>query len=219
MMPIHAVVPVKRLERAKSRLAGALSPGERRALVIEMLGRVLSTLLSCRGPILADVWVISADPAALALAARAGARTLIDRADDLNASLDQARAALSAAGAAAMLVVPADVPLISAGDVAALARTLGAGADVALATDRAGDGTNALGLRLPSDLAFRFGERSAGLHLDEADDHGLLAQVYWSPSLALDVDDPESLLRYQGVGGEQGAEGREPATTCRHRMC
>ncbi|MEI7771976.1 MAG: hypothetical protein WCI67_18430, partial [Chloroflexales bacterium] len=48
-MQIHAVVPVKTLARAKSRLAGRLSLAERRDLVIAMLGRVLATLLSCRG--------------------------------------------------------------------------------------------------------------------------------------------------------------------------
>ncbi|MBX0326240.1 2-phospho-L-lactate guanylyltransferase [Oscillochloris sp. ZM17-4] len=195
-MQIHAVVPVKALARAKSRLAGRLSIAERHDLVLEMLGRVLGALLACRGAALAEVWVISADPEALALAAACGARTMLDSADGLNGALGQARAALTAAGVAAMLVVPADVPLITAGDVAAMARTLTAGADVAMATDRQGDGTNALGLRLPSDMPFRFGERSAGLHLAEADAHDLLAQVYWSPTLALDVDDPESLARY-----------------------
>jgi 2-phospho-L-lactate guanylyltransferase len=205
-MQIHAVVPVKALARAKSRLAGRLSLAERHDLVLEMLGRVLATLLACRGAALAEVWVISADPEVLALAAARGARTMADRAGDLNGALEQARAALASAEGAAMLVIPADVPLITLADVAALARTLAAGADVAMATDRQGDGTNALGLRLPSDLPFRFGERSAGLHLAEADTHDLLTQVYWSPTLALDVDDPESLARYRA-----GADRRQEA--------
>ncbi len=209
-MQIHAVVPVKALARAKSRLAAALGDGERRALVREMLGHVLTTLLACRGTALAEVWVISADPEVLALAEASGARTMADRAGDLNGALDQARARLEAAGAGAMLVIPADVPLISPRDVAALARTLAAGADMAMATDRQGDGTNALGLRLPSALPFRFGERSAGLHLNEADEHGLLAQVYWSPSLALDVDDPESLARYEAAGAQNAILAAHP---------
>ncbi|NNJ08839.1 2-phospho-L-lactate guanylyltransferase [Chloroflexales bacterium ZM16-3] len=204
-MQIHAVVPVKALARAKSRLAEQLSPAERHDLVLEMLGRVLATLLACRGAALAEVWVISADPEVLFLAESAGAHTMFDHAGDLNGALEQARSALKGEDAAAMLVIPADVPLITPGDVAALARTLAAGADVAMATDRHGDGTNALGLRLPSDLPFRFGERSAGLHLAEADARDMLAQVYWSPTLALDVDDPESLARY--VSRDSGASG------------
>jgi 2-phospho-L-lactate guanylyltransferase len=198
-MQIHAVVPVKALDRAKSRLAGRLGADERRALVIEMLGRVLATLLGCRGAALAEVWVISADPAVLARAAAAGARTLRDEAGDLNGALAQARESLADAGAAAMLIIPADVPLITAADVVALAGLLAAGADLALATDRRGDGTNALGLRLPSGLPFRFGEQSAHLHRAAAADLGLIPQLYASPTVSLDVDDPESLERYRDL--------------------
>jgi 2-phospho-L-lactate guanylyltransferase len=80
--------------------------------------------------------------------------------------------------------------------VGALADLLAAGADLAMATDRQGAGTNALGLRLPSDLPFCFGEGSALLHRQEAALRGLLLRHYASASLSLDVDDPESLERY-----------------------
>jgi 2-phospho-L-lactate guanylyltransferase len=212
-MEIHAVVPVKALDRAKSRLAGRLNTGERRALVVEMFGRVLTTLLGCRGAALSEVWVISADPEVLAYAAAAGARTLADEAGDLNGALEQARAALADAGASAMLIIPADVPLITAADVAALAGLLAAGADLALATDRQGAGTNALGLRLPSDLPFRFGERSAAFHREAAASLGLPLQLYSSSTLSLDVDDPESLERYSAGYRGQGTGYRGPDIT------
>jgi 2-phospho-L-lactate guanylyltransferase len=198
-MQIHAVVPVKALARAKSRLAGRLSLAERHDLVIEMLDRVLSTLLGSRGAALANAWVISADPEVLAMAESAGASTMVDHTGDLNGALGQARAALTSAGAAAMLVIPADVPLISRADVSSLADILGGGGDLAMATDRQGDGTNALGMRLPSALPFRFGEQSAHLHRDAAASLGLRLQLYASPTLSLDVDDPESLARYRAL--------------------
>ncbi|MEI7643093.1 MAG: 2-phospho-L-lactate guanylyltransferase [Chloroflexales bacterium] len=195
-MQIHTVVPVKDLTRAKSRLAGRLSLAERRDLVVEMLGRVLATLLASRGAALAEIWVISADLEVLALAESVGARTIFDRAGDLNGALDQSRIALTAAGAAAMLVIPADVPLIAPQDLASLVATLADGADLALATDRQGDGTNALGLRLPSALPFHFGAQSARLHREAAAALGLRLKLYASPTLSLDVDDVESLGRY-----------------------
>ncbi len=196
-MAIHAVVPVKSLARAKSRLAGRLSLDERRNLVVEMLGRVLATLLGCRGVALADVWVISADSEVLALAGSVGARTILDSADDLNGALEQARVFLTTAGVAAMLVIPADVPLIAPADVFALVDALMGGGDLALVTDRQGNGTNALGMRLPSALPFRFGEQSADLHRESAAALGLHLQIYTSPTLSLDVDDSESLGRYR----------------------
>jgi 2-phospho-L-lactate guanylyltransferase len=198
-MQLHAVVPVKALARAKSRLADLLSPAERHDLVIAMLGRVLQTLMACRGAALAEVWVISADPEVLALAEAVGARTMLDRAGDLNGALEQARADLTSAGAAALLIIPADVPLVTRGDVADLSAALAGGAALAMATDRRGDGTNALGMRLPCALPFRFGEQSAGLHREAAAALGLRLQIYASPTLGLDVDDPESLARYRAL--------------------
>lgn len=193
-MRLHAIVPVKDLERAKSRLASVLTPVERRQLVIEMYGRVLDALARSA---VERVWVISADDAALALAAARGLTPLPDEVADLNAALELARDAARAAGAEAVLALPADVPLVTPGDIAALAALLAAGADVALAPDAAGLGTNALALRAAAPLPFAFGEDSAARHARAAADLGLALRRYHSPTLALDVDDPASLARYR----------------------
>ncbi|MFN6999841.1 MAG: 2-phospho-L-lactate guanylyltransferase, partial [Elioraea tepidiphila] len=52
---LHAIVPVKALDQAKSRLACALTPPERRQLTLEMLERVLAALNAAP---LAAVWVV-----------------------------------------------------------------------------------------------------------------------------------------------------------------
>lgn len=193
---LHAVVPVKRLERAKSRLAAVLAPAERRLLVLEMLGRVLATL--CRSP-LAAIWVVSGDPLVLAQASRYGARPLREREGELNSALEHARAVAIAAGADALLIVPADVPLLRADDVRGMLGLLRAGADVALAPDDAGLGTNALALRATAGLPFSFGEESALRHMGLAAERGLVARRFASPTLELDVDDPVSLARYRAL--------------------
>lgn len=193
-MRLHAIVPVKALERAKSRLAGALAPAERRLLVLEMLDGVLGAL--ARSPV-ARVWVVSGDPAVLAAAASHGATPLPEAAAGLNPALEQARAAALAAGAEAVVVVPADVPLVTPADIAALAGLLAAGADVAVAPDEAGLGTNALAVRAAAGLPFAFGEGSAARHLRAAAAAGLACEIYRSPGLALDVDDAPSLARYR----------------------
>jgi 2-phospho-L-lactate/phosphoenolpyruvate guanylyltransferase len=198
-MKLHAIVPVKALERAKSRLAATLAPAERRLLVLEMLGKVLLAL--DRSPA-ATVWVVSADPAVLAFARARGAMPLLERNGELN------EAPARAAGAEAIVVVPADVPLIAPADIAALAALLGA-AHVAIAPDAAGKGTNALALRLDPqlpELPFAFGADSAERHLQSAAERGLIARSYRSPTLALDVDDAASLASYR-------ARLAEPACT------
>lgn len=198
-MRLHAIVPVKALERAKSRLAPALAPAERRLLALEMLARVLATL---DGAPVERVWVVSGDPVVLAMAAAHGATPLPEAAADLNRALEQAREAARAAGAEALVVIPADVPLVTPADIAALAALLAAGADVALAPDTAELGTNALALRAAADLPFAFGEESAPRHLGAAAERGLVARSYRSPTLALDVDDPAGLARYRALSTE-----------------
>lgn len=205
---VHAVVPVKALERAKSRLAGILSPAERRDLALLMLRRVLAVLGTRRPPAphpgsadtplaLAEIWLLSSDEQVLALAAETGARPLPDRADDLNAALEQARVAVAEAGADALLVVPADLPTMTPADVSRLLDALAGGAEVVIAPDGANQGTNALALRLPSPLVFQFGRDSFTRHLADAARLHLDAAIIHSPTLALDVDTPESLARFR----------------------
>jgi len=189
---------VKPLALAKSRLSGVLSPPERRELVLEMLAAVLRAL-ACPPRSVAAVWVASPDEDVLAHAEAHGARPLLDAGADLNDALERARAALTMAGAGAMLALPADVPLVRAADIAALAAALTGPAAVVLAPDAAGQGTNALGMRLPSRLPFRFGPGSAGLHRAAAVERGLPLFEHRSAALGLDVDDPASLARYRAL--------------------
>lgn len=214
-MKIHAVVPVKALKRAKSRLATVLSTVERHDLVLDMLSRVLGVLNGSR--VLShhpagvpgingearcarspdEIWVISDDTEVLDLATGHGALTMPDGTGSLNGALDKARGLLSVARVDGMLIIPADIPLINQSDVAALSRALKRGADVVISPDAAGVGTNALGMRLPCILPLTFGERSLGRHLAGAANLGLRATLYRSPRIALDVDDPPSLARYR----------------------
>jgi 2-phospho-L-lactate guanylyltransferase len=199
-MKIHAVVPLKNLTYAKSRLAGRLNPDQRRRLVREMLERVLETLLACRSEAtLAAVSLLSSDPEAQALALDSGVTLLPERAVGLNAALEGARATLTAAGVPAMLIVPGDVPLITQRDVRGMADLLASDADVVLAPDAAGRGTNALALRLPSALPLQFGIESAPLHRRSAARLALQLREYYSATLALDIDTAENLEHYRNL--------------------
>jgi 2-phospho-L-lactate guanylyltransferase len=202
---LHLVIPMKDLSRAKSRLARILPPAARRDLVLEMLRRVLATLLPGTDhhrtegtlPAIECVWIMSADPTILARTTELGAHPLHDPTADLNAALEWARTVVTAAGADALLIIPADVPHITPADLAGLTASLHAGAALVIAPDRAGQGTNALGLLLPSPLPFQFGSNSFAQHLETAHHLGLTVQVYASPTLALDVDTPEDFTQYR----------------------
>ncbi|PDW01750.1 2-phospho-L-lactate guanylyltransferase [Candidatus Viridilinea mediisalina] len=194
-MNLHAIVPLKRLHQAKSRLAPVLPPESRRELVLEMLERVLHTL---QHPAVAAVWLVSAEPSVLALGSTWGALPLFDHTQELNDALTYARTTVWEAGASALLVIPADVPLIIPADVAALATALAQGSDVVLVPDEHGSGTNALGLRRQAnDIPFCFGPASAHQHRAEATARGLTPQHLELPTLALDIDLPVNLYAYR----------------------
>ncbi|MFV9507310.1 MAG: 2-phospho-L-lactate guanylyltransferase [Oscillochloridaceae bacterium umkhey_bin13] len=197
-MITHALVPVKVLRQAKSRLAVAIPPAERQALVLEMLERVLTALRHPAATI-TTIWLVSADPTVLGLGANWGAIPLLETGTDLNAALEQGRTVALAHGAEAILAVPADVPFVTPGDCAALTGVLARNTDVALVTDHAGQGTNALALRRDAALPFLFGEASAGRHLAAAAARGLRAQHLRLASLALDIDQPDGLAYYRTV--------------------
>jgi len=184
-----AVVPVKRLADAKSRLAGVMAPTERQAFCLAMLDDVLAAL--GRTPGLAGTLVVTADDEAAAHARAAGAR-VVDEAPvaGLNAALDLAVMGLRAERADRMVVLPADVPLVTP---EALASLLAAGDGVTLVPDRAGVGTNGLSMAPVGALPFRFGASSLGRHCKEAQARGLPVRVVDIPELALDIDTPDDL--------------------------
>ncbi|GAB4216511.1 MAG: 2-phospho-L-lactate guanylyltransferase [Roseiflexaceae bacterium] len=201
---VVAVVPVKSLGRAKGRLAPALEPAQRRELVLAMLSDVLGALRSARaGGALGGYAVISRDTEVLGHAAAQGATPLLDRADDLNDALAQAAGHYALRGAAGLLVLPADVPLVAPADIARLTKAAGPG--VTLAPSRDG-GTNALLVRPPLALPFLFGPSSLARHLDAARAHGLPATMFRAAGLVLDVDSPDDLALLAGAPGETAAQ-------------
>ena len=112
----------------------------------------------------------------------------------LNAALNQAAAIATHGGAQALLALPADLPLITPGDVAALVAGLPARPFIVLAATRDG-GTSALLRQPPLVLPAAFGPESLRAHLRAAAAAGVAARIVWRPNLALDVDTPADLRR------------------------
>jgi 2-phospho-L-lactate/phosphoenolpyruvate guanylyltransferase len=200
---IHAVIPVKALGAAKSRLSGVLSAAERRQLALIMLGDVLAVVSAA--PAVGGVTVVSRDPSALALAAQFGADVLLDATAGLNEALEQAAGRVAALGARALLVVPSDLPLLTAHDVTQLAEALGQAPAAVLAPSRDG-GTNALLVAPPGALRFAFGPGSLARHMAEARRRGLAVRLVRTPGLELDVDQPEDLLYLRLSEGTTAAQ-------------
>lgn len=189
-MNLWLVVPVKPFGEGKSRLAGVLDPAARSGLSRSLLGRTLTTA-SATGLFVA-VLVVSRDAAVRRFARTLGALTLREQGRDLNLALDQASRQVQQHGAAAMLVLPADLPGIAATDLEMICRLGLEAADVVLSPSHDG-GTNALFMRLPPLLPFMFGPDSFIHHRRSAEGSGCRVAVYYSPSVSFDVDQPADL--------------------------
>ena len=192
--PTTAVVPLRDGRTGKSRLTGSFSADERTAIVASLARHVVGTLLSA-GPV-SRVLVVTGDPQfarrTLPADPRLEITTQPPERRGLNAAVALGCTQAAAGGARRVLVIHADLPLLTSDDVAAL---LTPAAPLVLATDRAGVGTNALVLDAAErGFTFRFGAGSARAHLDQASALGFEAVVVRRPGTWTDLDTPEDWL-------------------------
>jgi 2-phospho-L-lactate/phosphoenolpyruvate guanylyltransferase len=181
-------VPVKRLERAKRRLAPVLSPAERAMLTLAMLEDVLDACLVQPGW---DSWVVSRSEAVLEVSARRGARPVPEDGASLLEAVRQVEAGLRTKRDR-LAVVLGDLPLISEG---ALGAALALEAPVVAAPSFSDGGTNVLVRRPASVMPARFGRESFAKHRRAAERAGVAFAQVDHPELAFDLDRPDDLLR------------------------
>jgi len=183
---IAAVVPVKALAEAKSRLFPERARSDVEALSLAMMGDLIACLHAARG--IARVVVVTPDSAVAGAAQSQGAQALLRREPGLNPAIEAASAAVAG---------PADAVLVVLGDIAAadpreVAQLLDAAParGVAIAPSRDG-GTSAL-LRRPADvIPACFGPDSAKRHREAAAQAGAALVELPLASFAIDVDRAE----------------------------
>jgi 2-phospho-L-lactate guanylyltransferase len=187
-----AVLPVKRFNAAKQRLAAGIDDERRRALAAAMLADVLEAVGAART--IERTIVVSGDPLAQGLAAEAGAEVVPDPGDV--GHVEAALAGIARAeveGASCVVLLPGDCPLL---DPRELDRLLTGVPEryVGIVPDRHGTGTNALALSPPDAIVPAFGEGSRARHVAAAREAGIPFGVEELPSLALDLDTPADVI-------------------------
>ena len=191
-MSLWAIVPVKPLRRGKSRLAGILSQDERANLNQTLLAHTLDTLKAT--PEIEQVLVVSRDTEALALAREHGARTVQENgAPHLNVALARATIVAHNYATRAVLIVPADLPLLTPQDIRSMLELANQPPVVVVAPDTRRQGTNALLVSPVGLIDYDFGPGSFQRHCQRALQAGARLEVCELPSLALDMDLPEDL--------------------------
>ncbi|MFE5477800.1 2-phospho-L-lactate guanylyltransferase [Nocardia sp. NPDC055165] len=199
MHTVHAVMAVKHIGRAKSRLANVLSTEQRAQLVLAMFTD--TAVAATAVPELSSLTVVTPDPLVAARARELGAHVL----DEPPAGADPLNTALAAGaahvrdrhGPTALLALQADLPALRPSELADVLTVAVSARSVVI--DHTGTGTAALLIRdATAPLSPRFGADSARAHRDD----GAVPLLGHWPGLRCDVDTPEDLdlVRTLGVG-------------------
>ena len=208
-MSLWAIIPVKPLKNAKSRLSHVLTPDQRYIFAQAMFRHVLSVTTSVQ--YVTGVVVISRDTKALSIAREMGAKTIQESmVSDLNPALMRATAVVKSWRADGVMILPADLPFVSVDDIKAMIRLSYTDTDsIVIATDEAGDGTNALLVRPPGLIEYSYGKGSFQKHIESAYRAQANVISYYSDRLALDIDVPGDLNDYNNIV-TQGSFGHLP---------
>ncbi|WDZ87396.1 2-phospho-L-lactate guanylyltransferase [Micromonospora cathayae] len=193
------VVPVKRLEGAKSRLRGALPGVPHEALALALALDTVDAVLACDA--VGAVLVVTDDTRVAAAVRAAGARVLPDAPDagpDAAARLNAAlRHGAATAGGGLVAGLTADLPALRPAELGAALRAAGHLPGVRhFVADAPGDGTVLLAAPAGVPLDPRFGVGSAAAHAAS----GALSLAGAWPTLRRDVDTPADLAVAAGLG-------------------
>lgn len=191
---IFALLPVKPPHLAKQRLSAVLAPQDRETLASMMFEHVFNALCAARG---LDRIVVITGHAPAAVRAQSAGALVFDDPEILGHknTADRAARRTMELGASIVLMVPIDLPLVTAAEfdelISAARRLPKPGALLVPSFD--GSGTNVLALSPPDAIESCFGENSFRGHVAEARARRVPLQVLHLPGLVLDLDTPEDI--------------------------
>ena len=199
-MSLWAIVPVKPLHRGKSRLSEILSEDERARLNQQLFSHTIEVLKEVDA--ISDILVVSRDSDVLTEAREMDVRTVTENGTpELNSALRRASLFSKSFSTEGILIVPADLHLLTSDDVSQFLRARTKRPMIVIAPDHRRTGTNLL-LIDPADLiTFSFGEDSFQKHTSLAESKGAKVIVVDNERIALDLDTPEDfhLLKKKAV--------------------
>jgi len=181
---IHAIVPVNVPNGSKKRLSNRLDASQRANLTITMLMNVLTALK--RSSSVSSVVVVCADLNVQSVVEGFGATFLWEgKRRGLNPALNFAMKKVPSESP--VLIIHADLPLLTHADVDNLVRRAG-NCSLTLLPSKDGMGTNAILMRSPNMIQLAFGRRSFHRHEVYARKMKIPFRVISIPGVAFDID-------------------------------
>ena len=193
------LVPVKSLDKVKSRQARALSKGQRISLVWAMLRDVASQLNQLRKE--AQIVLVTPDRGVAEFGIDSGWDVILEsEGKSESVSVDRAAGLLEDRGITQVLRLPADIPMVRASDLRWLLQMEISGPVAIAVPSRDGHGTNALLRTPPTAFPSRFGKNSLTRHQSEARNRGVELRILESQHISLDLDTEPDLEAFLGEG-------------------
>ncbi|MEZ5571665.1 MAG: 2-phospho-L-lactate guanylyltransferase [Halioglobus sp.] len=190
----QAIIPLKDLVQAKTRLAGLLAPSERRALAQAMVEDVMAVL--AHHAEISQITLVSDDPGAAMLAQHYGAQCWSEAAlacHGLNPLMQSASERMLAGGAETLVILHGDLPLLTAVEISDALASQRQSGGLTIGCDLQGKGTNLLVFDEASMPQFCFGSDSCAGHAASARDAGVPVRILQRLGIAVDVDEPADL--------------------------
>ena len=190
-MKTFAIVPIKKLENAKTRLSSLLDTDDRIHLSLLMLQDTLQTLSVVQS--LTQIITVSADKRVEKIALKYGATFLLEEKErGVNSAIALADDYCIKEAADATMVIPHDLPLLNSIDISkACELAENESRCIVICPSLRYDGTNML-LRIPPSIITTFYDAdSYNAHVKAATRLGISVKLLFSKGLMHDIDTPE----------------------------
>jgi len=211
-----AILPVKKLDRSKSRLSSLLSEKERGLFTLGLLRRTFNILKSSN--LFDNVLIVSRDRSVEIFAEQKKALFLLEKRRGLNQALTQATRWAVLRGVHSIFILPLDVPFLTIKDIHSIIE-MGKEKEkiVVIAPDRERIGTNALFIKPPGIIYYRFGNGSFQHHRQQLKERQIETKIYTSTGISFDVDstsDYKTMLQMHSTGNHlcQRLQGGYPSS-------
>ncbi len=184
---VCAVVPIKAIATAKSRLADVLTADERKALVAAMAKDVISALKNCSA--IDHVIIITDDKEVAKLAKKLDCKVWPQGPrEGLSAAMNHTASRLKSLQVSTMVSVHGDLPLANVAAFDRLIKKINGLSQVFLLPAGIDDGTNVIVTSPPDILTFQYGQDSYYRHLDYCLNRDIQVATLWDDDLDLDID-------------------------------
>lgn len=192
MNEVTVLLPVKRLDAAKSRLAGSLNNQERRSLVLTLLVRTIR-IMKKAGYL--HIVVVSDEGVVKRIAENLGCAV---SGHPLPGTLNEDMQWISAefATESALLFLPIDLPSLAVEDIVQLVEHDEARRTAVIVSDLEGKGTNALFLPPGVRIRYAFGRESYPKHILELQENRVNYCELVNQNIMLDLDCAADLVEW-----------------------